>query len=875
MPKPFQKNLFLSENTNVDKNFEKTNLQFPGTMPEVSDKLRAKCGSFWTTEKPSSKIALFKDMPRTPIPMIMTFHGDPTESPGERNYSFSRTQTIKVTPVQQYYVDDREFGLGTSTEPPAYKEEWFIKDALSNFADLPTGFVFGRDLFENLETTPPPTQKYTDHTIKSNLPFDINDIDPGSMFSPPFVDLKGEYNFYIEGYEQALTEIPEYKIPNMYSFIVESESESSTVDSSISGGGLLDSSAYREFLSEPEGADVRSLKTLKYFKPWTAAVLESDTTGSEFRNVLFSSKNSNEIAKYGNKKRLFPMYCSIDYSTEFGVNFGRAIKDTSLAFSFQKTIADSISGTGDVYTQGLDMFQSIEILGKTQRYYRGRTGGTPRYGERQLFKIENSEPESTLQIEIDEWFDRATGPLPEPVVDMDGATREELESARTLLYDINTEDFIVLDSDSSSSVSSDRSNVLFKSIMSMALSSKLKDLVKLKFRTFEEVMSGAPSYSETVLYRIEKRAGTRTLQDFYILNSTEADVSTFVDTQVKYNKEYQYKIYAYKLVIGTRYSYQNPRRDPADLSSLMMEVVQEPSIRIIETEYFNQKIKIVDNPPMAPDVDFVPFKDEKNKVRLMLNGSPGQTFRERTSIETELPEGKNFYRSDDTISYFEVYRTTEEPKSYSDFVGNIIAEVYTDVSKETHLKASSVSYDDRIKENTKYYYMLRSTDVHGHKSYPSEIFQFEIVHDSGVTYPMLEVFHIDENKGIEYRASAQKMINLIPSQRQLSISESTLESLAAPRYATRTLTASDGTTKQQRYATGRTGMLTASEVESIKLGDVEESVWGKKFRIRATSKKTGRKIEIDVTFNHEHKKLRNSTSTAASEGYAESRRRES
>ena len=47
----------------------------------------------------------------------------------------------------------------------------------------------------------------------------------------------------------------------------------------------------------------------------------------------------------------------------------------------------------------------------------------------------------------------------------------------------------------------------------------------------------------------------------------------------------------------------------------------------------------------------------------------------------------------------------------------------------------------------------------------------------------------------------------------------------------------------------------AQNLTNVKLGTKDRSVYGKKFKIRITSKSSGKKIDINVRFNKEHEKM--------------------
>ncbi len=99
---------------------------------------------------------------------------------------------------------------------------------------------------------------------------------------------------------------------------------------------------------------------------------------------------------------------------------------------------------------------------------------------------------------------------------------------------------------------------------------KFGQLAKKYMRSYEQIMKGEPAYSETILYRIEKRApitsvaanGQTTtaagpvVQNIWMPNTSKSNVLEYVDTQVKYGRNYTYRIYAYQVVIGTNYQYR-------------------------------------------------------------------------------------------------------------------------------------------------------------------------------------------------------------------------------------------------------------------------------------------------------------------------------
>ena len=187
-------------------------------------------------------------------------------------------------------------------------------------------------------------------------------------------------------------------------------------------------------------------------------------------------------------------------------------------------------------------------------------------------------------------------------------------------------------------------------------------------------------YSETLMYRIDKYLGEprgTPVQSYYMCNSNEIDVMNIYDTQVKYDTEYTYVVTAYQLVLGTEYHYKDiTTGSSAGVSSTeyyaSLTVVTRPSGRVIEVPIYAEKERIIDDPPVAPDIDIIPYRAINNRLLFNFMGNVGEydlhpvafTEEERRHYEKIRKGQKRFpkeplrFSSDDPASLFEVFRLT-------------------------------------------------------------------------------------------------------------------------------------------------------------------------------------------------------------------------
>ena len=179
----------------------------------------------------------------------------------------------------------------------------------------------------------------------------------------------------------------------------------------------------------------------------------------------------------------------------------------------------------------------------------------------------------------------------------------------------------------------------------------------------------------------------------------------------------------------------------------------------------------------------------------------------------------------------------QPPKQISDFANNFLIEVDHDaqilfkntenqvISTQTgggyyiYQNNNNASFEDVILPNKKYYYLFRTLTYHGTPSNHTIIYEVEIIQDSDDTKVVVQEYKIPEINRTTCTKSAKRILKISPNLEQMM------------------------------FGGNHDGLL--DSVNDI--GVLEDHILnggnvGKKFKIRITSKHTGKKMDINLTF---------------------------
>lgn len=385
-------------------------------------------------------------------------------------------------------------------------------------------------------------------------------------------------------------------------------------------------------------------------------------------------------------------------------------------------------------------------------------------------------------------------------------------------------------------------------------------------------------HNEVVAYRVEKLYNSEVVQNFWFLNHQDIEQFEFNDNQVAFGKTYTYNIYKYVLIAGFEYSYSGIRLsrvlgkelsmwgleiyDPStdlpvapllDSMPLRSSVGNEstiestskfvadfqldiaPSIKIVEVPIFTKQVSMIDSPTNGLGVIPSYVLDDSQRlcfdVRYNLDSnilfptpmnSGEEDFRVNFLTSYDLLEDEEFMIESKSLARtLEVYRIDYMPTSISDFDEKQILQ--QDLKMVDHDYAhSNVHIYSKVATNKKYYYYFRIVNEAGSPAIGSNIVEAEMVDDGGYKFAVFNVYYESElevkpfNRPIQ---SFKKLLNIVPNIENLILNDEDID-----------------------YSD-----TSDNQIGNVQFGQSDSPVWDKTFKIRLTSKKTGKKIDINLT----------------------------
>ena len=408
---------------------------------------------------------------------------------------------------------------------------------------------------------------------------------------------------------------------------------------------------------------------------------------------------------------------------------------------------------------------------------------------------------------------------------------------------------------------------------------KLVNTIREKFRCIQDVFDGELAYNETVFFEVVKKSvwgeDTTLEQRYYFANpygldpetSTRSSLIEFIDTQIVYEEQYNYEVYAYSIIVGNKYHYVDhisflgqptygnvmmnwgwgemetyghaivPWSTKEDRTS-HFKIINEPQVLLKKSHYASLgTISVSDDPPVPPDSIIYPYKDVKDKILIWLRTNVGEfddtpviilpedveKFTNIAISQGALVENGNagdiiadtliHFATDDPIKEYQIFRLDKKPKKWKDFAAGKIK-----------LEEGVDAYLDTVEPNKKYYYTFRAVDFHDKVSNPSAIFEVELVHNSGATYPIINIsqFAIEPTK--TKQKNMRKYVHIGPTLEQSMLNAASPQAIQSATGAKPTF-----------------GSVFGHESDP------------RKFKVRFTSKSSGRKFDINLHFAHKHK----------------------
>jgi hypothetical protein len=405
-----------------------------------------------------------------------------------------------------------------------------------------------------------------------------------------------------------------------------------------------------------------------------------------------------------------------------------------------------------------------------------------------------------------------------------------------------------------------RSERFTESIGAVRFLSRMRTFIDSHARSLEDIYNSTNCQTFFLGYKIEKyldNSATQPIQTYY------TNDANFFDTQLKYGRRYIYKTKVLLGILGSSYTYSNlfvsqnetqmfnsngeqAPNHPAQFVEISSEKFRAyvdvevlPSFKILEYEIDVDEVAFVDAPTLPPQVDMF---NQKNKPTIGMRFSPIFAKVESVSAGTNkelmraleplteadrrisnlLEISKNNGVSPDYFTgIYEVYRMRNAPQKESDFMDSYLTTV-DDTSGlsflTTNLPDETIDNMDGFFEdypivNEKYYYAFRSLTYHGTPSNLTVPFEVELMRDSDEYKVNISQYHYPNDKAYDMSKMVKRILKITPNIERL--------------------------------------LFSAEESKSnwkLDEGSLLDVGTTRTFKIRVTSKHTGKKIDLNISF---------------------------
>tara|TARA_B100000700_G_scaffold331539_1_gene465364 strand:+ start:4090 stop:6828 length:2739 start_codon:yes stop_codon:yes gene_type:complete len=412
--------------------------------------------------------------------------------------------------------------------------------------------------------------------------------------------------------------------------------------------------------------------------------------------------------------------------------------------------------------------------------------------------------------------------------------------------------------------------------------------------------------ADTTDVATEEVPSGKVLQNFLISNAntllrsnSNRDGFTIFDSQIKYGEQYTYSMFAYVLITGFSYGISDtvvsrqlattassdtadttycvefynpfrsnfPTRDrlvytdgfsystpatssyytAAQLNSPYRYLADfnfscEPLLQIVEVPLGGKALTVLDHP--MQEIDLSPFQrmDASQTIGFLVNLESPQSL----TFPTILTENDFDYRSKYLVSNdlidtdkisdrcrsqpnrVQIYRKTTMPRSKTDFSEEDLIVEKDLILPNTSYSLTNCVHEERVQTNKEYYYLMRFISNNETIGHTTAVVKAQLVSDGGYIYSLFDQFteqdllevYSDNIAPITPAIQFKKLMQIIPNIHQIALDDTDVD-----------------------YTNS-----SYSEISNLKVGTMDESIFDKTFKIRLTSKKTGKKIDLNVTY---------------------------